>query len=156
LAELYVLGQLPTVAVPAPQTRQQRALIEHRQKLVGRRVAVQNRIRAIFVGQGLPAPRGAKAWTQIGLAGIAARARPLAECAVLELWRGRLHLALTELQQVIELLDQADKKLDSLAKGNTDTQLLQSIPGVGPRTAEAVVAFLPEPQRFQSSKQVSA
>ena len=32
----------------------------------------------------------------------------------------------------------------------------ESIPGVGPRTAEAVVAFLPEPQRFQSSKQVSA
>jgi transposase len=156
LAELYRLGQLPTVTVPSPETRQQRALIEHRQKLVGRRVAVQNRLRAIFVSQGLPAPHGAKAWSKTGLAGLAAQAQPLAECAVAELWRGRLHLALTELQQTLELIDQVEAKLDALAKGSAATQLLQTIPGVGPRTAEAVVAFLPEPQRFTSGKQVSA
>ncbi len=95
LAELYVLGQLPTVRVPSRPTRQRRALIEHRQKLVGRRVAVQSRIRAIFVGQGLPASRGAAAWSKNGLAGMAAQARPLGECDLLELWRGRLHLSLT-------------------------------------------------------------
>jgi transposase len=64
LAQLYTLGQFPTVAVPSPEVRQRRALIETRQKLVGRRVALQNRIRAIFVGQGLPAPRGVRAWTR--------------------------------------------------------------------------------------------
>jgi len=156
LAELYVLGQLPTVTVPAPATRQRRALIEHRQKLVGRRVAVQNRIRAIFVSQGLPAPRGAAAWSKTGLAGMASQARPLAECDVLELWRGRLHLALTELEQVIDLQGQAERKLDDLAKGDANVQRLQTIPGVGPRTGEAVVAFLPEPKRFKSGKQVSS
>jgi transposase len=156
LAELYVLGQLPTVTVPRAATRQRRALIEHRQKLVGRRVAVQNRIRAIFVSQGLPAPRGAAAWSKTGLAGMARQARPLAECEVVELWRGRLHLALTELEQVLALIDQTEQKLDELAKGDADVQRLQTIPGVGPRTAEAVVAFLPEPQRFQSGKQVSS
>jgi transposase len=109
LAELHLLGQLPAVTVPTPETRQQRALIELRQKLVGRRVAVQNRIRAIFVGQGLPAPRGAAAWSKAGRAGMAAQARPLAACPVLELWRGRLHLALTELEQVIALQDQAEQ-----------------------------------------------
>src|SRR5207248_3705929 len=71
LAQLYALGQLPTVALPPPATRQWRALIAYRQTLVGRRVAVQNRIRALFVAQGLPAPRGAKAWSATGLAGIA-------------------------------------------------------------------------------------
>jgi transposase len=156
LAELYVLGQLPTVAVPSPETRQQRALIEARQRLVGRRVAVQNRIRALFVAQGLPAPRGAKAWSRTGRAGMAARARPLAECPVLELWRGRLHLALRELDQVIELQDQAEKKLDELARDNPEVQRLQTIPGAGSRTAEAVVAFLPKPERFRTGKQVSA
>jgi transposase len=156
LAELYTLGQFPPVAVPAPEVRQQRALLETRQKLVGRRVAVQNRIRALFGGQGLPAPRGAKAWTQAGLAGMAAQARPLAECPVLELWRGRLHLALSELAQVQHLLDQAEAKLDELARDDVAVQLLQSIPGVGPRTAEAVVAFLPQPRRFRTAQQVSA
>jgi transposase len=43
-----------------------------------------------------------------------------------------------------------------LAQGDAAVQRLRSIPGVGPRTAEAVVAFLPTPERFQTGKQVSA
>jgi len=80
LAQLYALGQLPTVVIPPLQTRQWRALIAYRQTLVGRRVAVQNRIRALFVGQGLPAPRGARAWAAAGLQGMAAHAHPLTDC----------------------------------------------------------------------------
>ena len=156
LAEVYVLGKFPPVVVPIKEVREKRGLIETRQKLVGRRVALQNRIRSILVGQGLPAPCGAKAWTQIGLAGIAAHAQPIADCSPLELWRGRLHLALAELKHVQQLLDQAEKKLDGLAKDNEGMQLLDTIPGVGPRTAEAVVAFLPAPKRFRTAKQVSA
>ena len=62
LAQLYLLDQLPTVTLPPPAVRQWRSLIACRQALVGRRIAVQNRIRALFVAQGLPAPRGARAW----------------------------------------------------------------------------------------------
>jgi transposase len=57
LAELEAIGQLPTVSRPDPATRQRRMRIAFRQELVGRRVACQNRIRARFAGQGLPAPR---------------------------------------------------------------------------------------------------
>lgn len=156
LAEVYRLGEFPSVAIPVKEVRERRGLIETRQKLVGRRVALQNRIRAILVSQGLLAPCGAKAWSALGLAGIAAFAQPLGECAVEELWRGRLDLALKELASVKELLAAAEKKLDELAKQDAGVQRLESIPGVGPRTAEAVVAFLPEPKRFRTSKQVSA
>jgi transposase len=156
LAQLYARGQLPTVTVPPPATRQWRALIASRQALVGRRVAVQNRVRAILVGQGLPAPRGARAWTELGLEGIGQHARPLAQCGPDELWRGLLDLALTELRQVRQLADQAEARLDQLAKKSDDVQLLETTPGVGPRTAEAVVAHLHEPGRFDSGKQVSA
>jgi transposase len=90
------------------------------------------------------------------LAGLATQARPIAACGPRDLWRGRLHLALTELEHVKGLLDQAEKKLDELAKSNAGMKILETIPGVGPRTAEAVVAFLPEPQRFRTTKQVSA
>src|SRR5947209_15292282 len=96
LAQLQALGQLPCVTVPPTQTRQWRSLIATRQALVGRRCAVQNRIRALLVGQGLPAPRGARAWTALGLEGIGQYARPLADCAADELWRGLLALALDE------------------------------------------------------------
>jgi transposase len=156
LVEIYRLGKFPQVAIPAKEIREKRALIEHRQKLVGRRVALQNRIRAILVTQGLPAPRGAKAWTELGLAGIAAHAKPLADCVSSELWRGRLHLTLSELAAVKQLLVQAEKQLDEMAKTNDAMKILGTIPGVGPRTAEAIVAFLPEPTRFQTTKQVSA
>ncbi len=156
LAEVYRLGQFPTVAVPVKEVREKRGLIEARQKLVGRRVALQNRARALLVGQGLPAPCGAKAWSTSGLAGIAAHARPLPECGPLELWRGRLHLTLSELGHVKGLLDQAERKLDEMAKTNEGMKILDTIPGVGPRTAEAVVAFLPAPGQFRTAKQVSA
>jgi transposase len=145
LAEVYRLGKFPAVTIPAKEVREKRGLIEHRQKLVGRRVALQNRVRSILVGQGLPAPVGARAWTALGLAGIAAHARPIAECGPAELWRGRLHLTLAELEHVKGLLDQAEGKLDELAKSDAAMKVLDTIPGVGPRTAEAVAAFLPEP-----------
>jgi transposase len=122
---------------------------------VGRRVAVQNRIRALFVAQGLPAPRGARAWAVTGLAGLASWAKPLGDCAADELWRGLLRLSLTEYRQLCALIDQAQTQLDALGKQRADVVLLQTVPGLGPRTAETVAACLHDAARFQSAKQVS-
>jgi transposase len=156
LAQLYLLDQLPTVTLPPTAVRQWRSLIACRQTLVGRRVAVQNRIRALFVAQGLPAPRGARAWAATGLAGMASWAKPLADCAADELWRGLLELSLTEYRQVCELIDQAETRLDALGKQHADVVLLETTPGLGPRTAETVAAYLHDAPRFKSAKQVSA
>jgi transposase len=156
LAQLEALGQIPEVVVPAKAVREWRALIAHRQGLVTQRVAVQNRIRAILVGQGLPAPRGAKAWTAAGLEGIAQFARPLAECVPEDLWRGLLELALTAYRQAEELVATAEARLDEIGKAHARVRLLDSVPGLGPRTAEAVVAHLDDPGRFKSGKQVAA
>jgi len=156
LAQLQALGQLPAVALPAKQTREWRALIAARQTFVGRRVALQNRIRSLLVGQGLPAPRGHRAWTAAGLLGIAQQAKALGDCAPDELWRGLLELALTELSQTRQRLDQVEARLDALSAADESVRLLETIPGVGPRTAEAVAAHLHDPRRFDSGKQVSA
>jgi transposase len=156
LAQLEALGQLPAVTLPPPGTRQWRALIACRQVLVGRRVACQNRIRSLLVGQGLPAPRGHRAWTALGLEGIGQYARALSDCGPDELWRGLLGLALTELGQVRALLDAVEAKLDELARRDKDVQLLETVPGVGTRTAEVIVTHLHQPGRFDSGKQVSA
>jgi transposase len=156
LAQLYLLDQLPTVTLPPTAVRQWRSLIATRQGLVGRRVGVQNHIRALFVAQGLPAPRGARAWATTGLAGIALQAKPLAECGPEELWRGLLELALTEYGQVCALIAQAEARLDALGKQSPGVILLETAPGLGPRTAEAVAAYLHDPKRFRTGKQVSA
>jgi transposase len=136
--------------------RQWRSLIACRQALVGRRVAVQNRIRALLVAQGLPAPRGAKAWAAAGLAGMASWAKPLADCAADELWRGLLELSLTEYRQLCDLIDRTEARLDALGKQHADVALLQTVPGLGPRTAETVAAYLQDAPRFRTGKQVSA
>jgi transposase len=156
LAQLYLLGQLPTVVLPPTAVRQWRSLIACRQTWVGRRVAVQNRIRALFVAQGLPAPRGAKAWSATGLAGIALQAKTLADCGPDELWRGLLQLALIEYRQACELVAQAEARLDALGKHSADVILLETTPGLGPRTAEVVAAYLHDAPRFKIGKQVSA
>jgi len=156
LAQLAALGQLPEVVVPAKRVREWRALIAHRQALVGQRVAAQNRVRAVLVGQGLPAPRGAKAWTAAGLAGMAQFARPLAQCGPDELWRGLLDLALTAYRQAEELAAVAEARLDAIGTADARVRLLDTMPGLGPRTAEAVVAHLGDPKRFRTGKQVAA
>jgi transposase len=156
LAELEALGQLPTVTLPDPATRQRRALIAHRQALVGQRVAAQNRIRALFAGQGLPTPRGHRAWTELGLAGLDLQAKPLADCVPDELWRGLLHLALADYRHLLGQIAACEAALDRLAAADPATQRLKTIPGVGPRTAEAVAAHLGDPHRFATAKQVGA
>jgi transposase len=156
LADLEALGHLPTVVLPDPPTRQRRMLIAYRQELVTQRVRCQNRIRGLFAGVGLPTPVGAKAWSETGLAGIAAQAKPLAECRPDELWRGMLADAVAEYRSCVARLSDIEASLDRLGDADAATQLLQSIPGVGPRTAEAVAAHLGDPKRFASAKQVGA
>lgn len=156
LAELEALGRLPTVTLPDPPTRQRRLLLAFRQGLVGRRVACQNRIRALFAGQGLLTPRGHKAWTEVGLAGLDLQAKPLAECALHEMWRGLLQHTLAEYRRLIEEVTAVEALLDAQAKADASTQLLETIPGVGRRTAEVLAAHLGDAKRFTSAKQVGA
>jgi len=156
LAELEAIGQLPTVCLPDPATRQRRMLIAFRSELVGRRVACQNRIRALFAGAGLPTPRGHRAWTGVGLKGIEQQGKPLEECGPDELWRGMLGLAVAEYRVLVERITEVERKLDELAEADAGTRLLETIPGVGRRTAEAVAAHLGDARRFESGKQVGA
>ena len=90
------------------------------------------------------------------MAGIALHGKPLGDCGPDELWRGLLELALIEYRQVGELVAQAEARLDALGKQNADVILLQTTPGLGPRTAEVVAAYLNGAGRFKTAKQVSA
>lgn len=157
LAKLAVLGQLPTAHMPAPQQRQRRRLVHYRRVLVDRRTQVKNQVRSIFSQQGLSLPKRGKAWTRAGLAQIAAEARPLEQCEdVLDLWRGRLHVELQVLEMLTAQIAQVDEKLDALGAADDRVRLLQSVPGVGPRLAETVVAHLDDPRRFTSAGRVAS
>jgi len=156
LARLAAVGEIDGVPVPPRAIRQWKSLIGLRKRLVSERVRVQNRIRGLLVCQGLPAPIGAKAWTALGLAGIGRLSRPLAECAPDELWRGELHLLLERLRSHDVQARQVEAKLDALARSDSRVSLLETVPGIGPRTAEVIAAYLPDAKRFRSAGEVSA
>jgi transposase len=156
LAKLAAMGELPTVPMPAKPIREWKRLIHFRKRLVGERVRTQNRIRAVLVSEGLPAPMGGKAWTELGLAGLDALARPWSGCESGQLWRGELHLLLERYRASVSHVRLVESKLDSLASADARVALLETIPGVGTRTAEVIVSHLNDAKRFRSADEVSA
>jgi transposase len=156
LARLVALGEIDGVPVPPRAIRQWKSLIGLRKRLVGERVRVQNRIRGLLVSEGLPAPIGARAWTERGLGAIGQFAQPLSECSADALWRGELILLLERYRFLDNQIREVEAKLDELAHSDSRVSLLLSIPGVGPRTAEVIVVHLHDARRFHSAEEVSA
>lgn len=67
-----------------------------------------------------------------------------------------MHLAVGEYRDLVARIAEVEARLDAVSASDAGTQLLQTIPGVGPRTAEAVAAYLGDAGRFDSAKQVGA
>jgi transposase len=156
LAKLAALEQLVPVYIPCRQQREYRRLVKYRQVVLGRINRVQNNIRAIFAQRGMEMVRGQKAWALERLELIAEHRKPLAECSLDDLWRGELDLELIQLEHLRQHQHQIHKQLQALARADERVQLLQTIPGVGRKTAEVVVAYLDDPHRFQNARQVSS
>lgn len=156
LAQLSAMNQLQLVHVPERETRQWRALIKYRHRLVGQRTQSKNHIRDLVNREGLGLARGDSAWTIKGMAQLTELARPLAEVGLSELWRGELGVELTRLQHLDQQLRIVEQKLDELGQAERRVQLLQTIPGVGPRLAEALVTLIDNPHRFKRGKDLGA
>lgn len=156
LAKLSAAEQLPTVHVPAKDVREHRALIAYRGQLVGRRTRIKNTIRSLVHRAGLAMAVGAGAWTQKGLAALRTWSRPWEQTPTDELWRGQLGEELQALDLIEEHLSRVEAKLDELGRADGRIRRLQTIPCVGPRTAEMVAAVLDDPHRFASAKHVGS
>jgi transposase len=154
LAQLSAMNQLRTVHIPNRLVRQKRALIQYRQGLVGRCVQVKNNIRSILDKEGLSMVAGKSGWTKESIETLKAMSRPLERCDGDNLWRGSLQVELEMLAKVTQFLKQVEDKLNRMAEGDKRIRLLRTIPGVGPRLAEAVAAYVDQPGRFTSCKQV--
>jgi transposase len=155
-AQLSAVNQIEEVYIPKRAVRQWRALIAFRQQLVRRRARMKNHIRDLLVSEGELLPRGQSCWTNVGIARLEAMARPLSAVGMDELWRGQLHIELRQLQAVQEEIAALEAKLEAIAATDGRVKLLRTIPGVGPRLAEAIVALLDRPQRFHKASEVSA
>ena len=155
-AQLSAVNQLRTVHVPQLEVRQWRALIAYRQHLVQRRTKIKNHIRDLLLREGQLLPRGRSAWTQVGMAALAAMVKPLAEMQINELWRGELGVELAQLKELQLQIVAVEAKLDELGAADGRVQLLRTIPGVGPRLAEAIVSMFDDPRRFRTAGEVGS
>lgn len=156
LAQLSSMNQLPQVHIPQKTVRQKRSLINYRGKLISRRTSIKNSIRAILDREGISMPTARSGWTQAALSTLKSMARAVSEVELENLWRGQLWIELLQLEHVEQALHEVTLTLDRLGKQDKSVQLLQSIPGVGPRLSEAIAAFIDEPERFENTKQVGS
>ena len=146
LAKLLYLDAVPAVHVPGVDVRAWRGLINYRRKLVGRRAAAKTQVRALLRGLGTDGvPRGL--WTAKGLAWLKGLSLSAADAV-------RRDVMLDDVEQLDAKVRKVEKELDRIARGHPGVALLRTIPGVGPRTAEAFVAHVDGVGRFARVKQV--
>ena len=147
LAKLLFLDEVPAVHVPSASVRAWRQTIEFRQKLLRSRVMAKNQLRAFLRERGIAAPKSL--WTRKSQAWL----------KTLELEEGEaIHrdLLLDQLEESDQKLKRVDKYLNKIAANHPGVTLLKTIPGVGPRTAEALVAYIDDARRFAGLKRAGA
>jgi transposase len=150
LATLLFLDQLPAVHMPSMDVRGWRSLIEHRHRQVAKRTRAKNGIRSLLRGYGIAAPSRSRLWTRKGLAWLRELALPL-EMAALQ-----RDILLEEVEHLDAQVKRVEKELNRIGDGNPGVILLRTIPGVGARTAEAMVAYVDDPYRFGRNKTIGS
>jgi transposase len=150
LALLLHLDEVPTVYVPSVGYRSWRKLIETRQRRLADRTRTKNRLRSLLRGHGIVAPRRQALWTRKGLAWLRQVGLPTPD-AVLD-----RDLLFDDLERQQASLRRVERRLNQIAAAHPGVYLLRTIPGVGPRTAEAVMAYIANPHRFHRSRQVGS
>jgi transposase len=155
LARMAAMNELQAVHMPSEAHREFRSLVKYRKTLDYRINKMKNTIRAWFVNHGISIDAGEKAWNT-GRERINSYRKPMAECNADELWKAELDLELRQLDALSAQLELVVKKLEAIGKNDPRIQRIMTIPGVGPRTAEILVACIDDPQRFKNGRQVSA
>lgn len=156
-AVLLSIGEVPKVHIPDRRVRQWRATIQQRRGIVHRIVSVKNRIRALLKANGLTQPMHQGRWWKVAnLAWMRREAQDWTEATGEALWRVHLGSLLDELELLSKQLQGVTEYLDRYLAEKPGGTLLMSIPGVGPRTAEAILAYTDDVRRFGRSKQYAA
>jgi transposase len=148
LAKLLYLGEVPTVHVPTADVRHWRELIACRERLLEKRTRAKNGLRALLRSVGVRAPRKPGLWTRAGMHWLGTLELPSLPHQL------RRDLLVEEIVHLTGQLKRVEQELNRRGEQSVHVAQLLSIPGVGIRTAEAVVAFLDQPERFKRSKAV--
>ena len=145
LLDLLKQDRFPSVWIPDGDTRDRRALIGHRVRLVRMRTMVKNGLQAIALSQRLALR--SKLWTRHGLAQLQALQLPAHTAR-------RRDDGLELLAWLTARIDQLDEQIASIANNDPRAKLLLTHPGIGPLTALTTVLVLGPISRFPGSQHV--
>ena len=148
-AVLLQIGEIPKVHMPGKDIRQWRLQIQHRRKLVSSCTQTKNRIRMLLKNHGYRQPDNKGSWWKKTNRNWM---RQLSEDIDAD-WSDTLSDLLVQLALYEGQIKHRTEKLDKRLSRHAGGHLLQTIPGVGPRTAEAVLAYTDEIERFSRSKE---
>ncbi|MBN2842340.1 MAG: IS110 family transposase [Sedimentisphaerales bacterium] len=155
MAILYQIGELPTVYMPSKDVRNWRRLILHRQKTVNKITRTKNQIRALLKSQGYFKPvQSCGFWTKKSRLWMQELAAGQRDFDIFS--RVQLDNLLNELEMLEKNRDGVTEVLDEILVNNSGAELMLSIPGIGPRTAEAVLAYTDKIDRFSNGKKYCA
>jgi transposase len=148
LADLLRMGRLPEAWIAPPATRELRALVRHRAKLVALRSSVKCQVHAVLAACGVSVPMS-------DLFGVAGQ-QLLARVGLSPAFRARIGSAI----RVLECLDFQVEVFTNLAAGRLPEHrgytAIQVIPGVGPILAAVFVAEIGDVHRFPGPSQLSS
>lgn len=143
LAELLRADFLPTSYVAPNDIQFLRSLIRERTYLVQTRTGLKNRLKAIVTARGFHEVRDT--CLQIGTRSI---------------MRAFGDRELTNLLELIRHMDEhikpLDKEVEAFAKNDERTQLLMTVPVIGPITATTIIAEVGDFTRFKKAKQLAS
>jgi transposase len=150
-AVLLSMNELPRVHMPRKEVREWRRMIQHRRNLVNAMTQTKNRIRSLLKSQGLKKPHRGTWWNTTNRTWM----RQEAEGRDAP-WRDVLGDLLDALELQGRQLKRVTRRLDAHLDKLPGAWLLMTIPGVGPRTVEAILAYTDDVRRFRRGKQYGA
>lgn len=148
LAILLSIGELPTVHVPTKEIRQWRQMILQRRNFVKDVCRTKNRIRALLKSVGhFKAGFKGSWWKKANMLWM----RQVSTGS--EFWQMQLGQLMDEYEFLDKQLWKITEHLDTYLKSKPGAALLMTIPGIGPRTTEAVLAYTDDVERFGGSRE---
>lgn len=138
--------------VPVKTVEQQSLLMLHRARnlLIGQKTMTVNAIRAHLAEFGLVAPQGRNGFSDL-VDAVLNEEIPLTTLA-----RTALVGIIEHYAALMNQIRSIEKQLLAWHRGSEASQRLETIPGVGPIVATALVATIPNAQAFSSGRQLAA
>ena len=145
-----LIDEVPQSHVPSLDVRSWRRLIECRRHEIDKRTRVKNGLRSLLRSYGIVTPSKPGLWTQKGRVWLREVQWPTSLAAL------ERDLLMDQLEHADRIVARITYELDKLARQHPAVALLRSIPGVGPRTAEVIVAYIDDHKRFARINRVGA